>query len=169
MRYYLLVLAILLWNTNSFEILTQPAASYNITASQEIVKLAAVAFCGGECLQSWTCKTASPLKLTDILYIDNTATKVHGFVGYREETNEIVVSFRGTNNWQNWIEDANFEKIEFPNCFDCEIHGGFYFDYLSVSKIVNARVEDILKKHPDASILTTGHSLGGALSAIAGI
>ena len=103
MRYYFLVLAILLCSTHAFEIITQPAPSYNITASQEIVKLAAVAFCGQECLQSWSCKTASPLKLTDILYIDNTVTKVHGFVGYRGETNEIVVSFRGTSNWQNWI------------------------------------------------------------------
>lgn len=85
-------------------------------------------------MKAWTCKTAGSLKLTDILYIDNTVTKAHGFVGYREQTNQIVVSFRGTSNWQNWFEDGNFEKTDFPDCLGCKIHTGFYSDYLSVHK-----------------------------------
>jgi len=31
---------------SAYHIATQPSPSYNLTASQEIVKLAAVAFCG---------------------------------------------------------------------------------------------------------------------------
>lgn len=76
-------MTVIVWSGSAFEIYSQPAPSFNLTASQEIIKFAAVAFCGQECIQSWTCKTASPLKLTDILYIDHPVTKVHGFVGYR--------------------------------------------------------------------------------------
>jgi len=80
-----------------------------------------------------------------------------------------VASFRGSIDWQNWIEDANFEKIEYSNCFGCLIHAGFYAGYLTVAKSVTARVDSILQNHPTAQILTTGHSLGAALSAIAAI
>jgi putative lipase involved disintegration of autophagic bodies len=34
---------------------------------------------------------------------------------------------------------------------------------------VNAKVQQLLAKYPSANILTTGHSLGAALSAIAGL
>ena len=42
-------------------------------------------------------------------------------------------------------------------------------DYLSVSKLVTDKITEILKRQPSASILTTGHSLGAALAAIAAI
>ena len=47
---YMLSLFLLLAATSAYKLIDQPAPSYNITASQEIVKLAAVAFCNKECV-----------------------------------------------------------------------------------------------------------------------
>jgi hypothetical protein len=89
-------------------VIRQPAPNYNVTASQEIVRLAAVAFCNKACVESWTCKTGKSVAVTDAFYIEHSLTKAAGFVGHMTNTNQIVLSFRGTSNSQNWIEDANF-------------------------------------------------------------
>ena len=127
-----IILVALLGMTCSFSIFkTVPTPSYSVAASQQYVKLAAVAFCDG-CLSSWTCKTSSEMEMTDILYIDQPVTKVHGYVGYRPDTQEIIASFRGSNNWENWAEDFVFDKIDYPDCIGCQIHSGFYGDFLSI-------------------------------------
>jgi len=77
-----------------------------------------------------------------------------------------VLAFRGSSNIQNWIENANFEQAPYPRCLGCQIHAGFYADYLSFSQIFKSKVAAILKDHPNAQILTTGHSLGAAISVI---
>lgn len=42
-------------------------------------------------------------------------------------------------------------------------------DYRLIEEKINNKVSDLLVKHPTASIISTGHSLGGALSEIAGL
>ena len=42
-------------------------------------------------------------------------------------------------------------------------------DYKSVSEKLNPAVDKLIKAFPNAQILATGHSLGGALSVIVGI
>lgn len=163
---YMLSLLLLLVAASAYKLIEQPAPSYNITASQEIVKLAAVAFCNKECVESWTCGTGKSIPMTDTFYIEQSITKAAGYVGYHTTNNQIVLSFRGTSNIQNWIEDANFEKIAYPRCKGCELHAGFYADYLIFEKLLTDKVTALVKKYPTASIVTTGHSLGGAISAI---
>lgn len=92
----------------AFEIHTQPAPNYNITASQELARLAGIAFCGKHCVETWTCGTGKGIPVTDVLYMEHPITKAAGYVGYNSRSNQIVLSFRGSSNAPNWIEDANF-------------------------------------------------------------
>ena len=46
--------------------------------------------------------------MTDTFYIEQPLTKAAGYVGYHTKNNQIFLSFRGSSNIQNWIEDANF-------------------------------------------------------------
>lgn len=46
--------------------------------------------------------------MTDTFYIEQALTKAAGYVGYHTKNNQIFLSFRGSSNIQNWIEDANF-------------------------------------------------------------
>lgn len=48
----------------------------------------------------------------------------------------------------------------------CKVHVGFKTALASVSYIVNPCVASLLKKHPTAHALVTGHSLGGALATL---
>lgn len=128
-----IVLAVVLTITSAFSIYKTSAPNYNLTESKEFIKLAAVAFCN-DCLKKWTCKTTAEMPMTDILYVDQSVTKIHGYVGYMPHKNLIVASFRGSNNWQNWAEDVTFPTVAYPNCLGCRIHSGFYGDYLSIEK-----------------------------------
>jgi len=91
--------------SNSFILntLRQPAPEYNISFSKEIVRWAAVAFCKNGCVDKWSCKTGIPVPLIETLYHEHKVTKAAGFIGYSTKHNAIVLSFRGSNNVQNWI------------------------------------------------------------------
>lgn len=114
----LLLALILIHLTTSF-VIEQPLPAYNVTDSQDVVRFAAVAFCNKECVSTWTCKTGLSVPLTNSFYVEHFLTKAAGFVGYSSIRNQIILSFRGSNNVQNWIEDANFEKLPYARCLFC--------------------------------------------------
>lgn len=80
-----------------------------------------------------------------------------------------MVSFRGTDNIANWIENINFERAPYIHCVHCEIHAGWYTAYEDIAPALNARIEDLLRIYPTARLLATGHALGGAMAMIAGL
>lgn len=139
---------------------------YDVKKSQEWAVFASVAYCPKTCLQNWNCKTSAHETLTDVSYIVYNLTQAPGYIGYNPSRNAIIVSFRGSQNIQNWIENFNFEKVPYVYCLKCEIHSGFYADYLAVAGQISAKVQNILNKHPNAKIVATGHSLGGAIAMI---
>lgn len=52
-----LMVSVLMTCQYSIKKLTLPTPAYNLTASRELVKFAAVAFCDDKCIKTWTCKT----------------------------------------------------------------------------------------------------------------
>ena len=84
--------------------------------------------------------------------------------------NAVVISFRGTKSLENLIQDITFIPTEFPNCPGCVVHKGFLTAYNSLkSKSVINNMIELCKKYPNARVIVTGHSLGGAMSNLAAI
>lgn len=71
--------------------------------------------------------------MTDVAYIKGKVFWANAFIGYESEKNQIIVSFRGSANLQNWIEDFTFDKVPYKHCSKCDIHQGFYEDYLVIA------------------------------------
>lgn len=94
---------------------------------------------------------------------------MQGFVGYSESNKAIIVSFRGSSNIENWIDDFDFLLIPYVRCVGCLMHNGFYLAYLTISHTMKAQIELLLAKYRGSSIYVTGHSLGGSLAAIAAL
>lgn len=80
----------------------------------------------------------------------------------------IVVSFRGSSNIKNWVENFQiwFDKTTFQNLTNIRIHTGFYNGWYDSRKEMHTFVAEALAKYPNATIAVTGHSLGGALSEV---
>jgi hypothetical protein len=55
-------------------------------------------------------------------------------VGYNNNTNEIVLAFRGTNgaDLENWITNIKGVSTAYPNVPDAYVHTGFYQAYTDV-------------------------------------
>jgi predicted lipase len=91
-----------------------------------------------------------------------------GFAGYNPSRNEIVVSFRGSQNLANWYDNIDYFQKQYPGGpAGANIHIGFYDSYMTMSSQVLSAVSKLTQQHPTATIILTGHSLGAAQSTFA--
>lgn len=67
----------------------------------------------------------------------------------------------------NWLTDLTFTKINYANCFGCQIHQGFWFHYQSISAQVATKFQTLKAAYPNAKVYLTGHSLGAAVATVA--
>jgi hypothetical protein len=54
---------------------------------------------------------------------------VFGYVAYNSLENQVVVSFRGSDNIVNWISNIDFLQTTYKNVTDAKVHRGFYGSY----------------------------------------
>lgn len=156
-----------------FAVTSALKVSHNATFfSPERAKIFALfseaAYCSEASLASWNCTPCrEPLiagfRVSRVLYGKKAETQV--FIG--SDDDDIVVSFRGTDNLKNWIQDLKFPKsTSYPKCPQCKVHSGFWSAWLELETDVLAEVERLVKLKPSAKIFVTGHSLGAALAAL---
>ena len=101
------------------------------------------------------------------LRLMNSDKKVQGYVKFQDNT--IVVSFRGTVDIKDWIANAKLLKRNYQNCVGCKVHTGFSNYYNSVKLQMLAKVSALSHAHPNAKVIVTGHSLGGAQATLAAV
>lgn len=154
-----------------------------------MVLASAAAYCAGGEVQKWTCKPCARLSMSDVEYIEASKYKIAGYVGvthlnilgpqllgalYPNVTTStgkaIVIAFRGTKNFKNWIQNLKTSKVTPTvggDCRGCLVHKGFQQSFVSVREKVTTAVQRLAQKHNAGTIIVTGHSLGGALANLA--
>ncbi|KAJ1733632.1 hypothetical protein LPJ61_001466 [Coemansia biformis] len=86
-----------------------------------------------------------------------------GFLGHNNRTRIIVVSFRGTKDVDDWVQDSEFSLDAWPpHVPGSMVHHGFLSAYQSVATGVMREIVRLAARHPTYRIVFTGHSLGGA-------
>jgi len=88
-----------------------------------------------------------------------------GWVCVDKRNSRLVVCFRGTEYFQDWLDDFDFSPVPYsPLPGGGRVHQGFQIVYEAVRDEVRKLVQS---KAPGCKeILITGHSLGGALSGL---
>ncbi|KAJ1947148.1 hypothetical protein GGF37_000669 [Kickxella alabastrina] len=90
-----------------------------------------------------------------------------GFIAVNPNKKAIVVSFRGTAEFQDWIDDIIINSAEWPlTIAGSQVGAGFLNGYEIVSPLIIQKIHELAATHPEYSIVATGHSLGGARAAI---
>lgn len=91
-------------------------------------------------------------------------------VAYKAQTEEMILSFRGTDNsesfLENWLTNLEyFKKKPFEQYPDVGVHTGFWDAWQSVKPDVMSAIDEVKAAHPGVTtIRVAGHSLGGAIA-----
>jgi len=134
------------------------------------------AYCPKNDLSTWTCKfcnnnsVISSFSVNSFIY--DRRTNSFGYAAYSKANNQIVISFRGTeaNSIRNWITDLGFSKLTpFANYTGVQVHSGFYDAWLRIENDTLASLSELTSKYPTATLIVTGHSLGGVFASFLGI
>ena len=96
----------------------------------------------------------------------------------------IIVAFRGTYSIANTVVDLSTipqeyapypgepdadEEGDAQRCNNCTVHTGFYSSWNVTSSTIIPHIEAAKTVHPNYQLTLVGHSLGGAVAALAGL
>ncbi|KIJ41480.1 hypothetical protein M422DRAFT_255385 [Sphaerobolus stellatus SS14] len=116
----------------------------------------------------------SPNGNTLVTQFSNIATDTQGFIARDDNRKEIVVALRGTSSVQDAFTDIGIllTGLASPGVSPpsgTSVHSGFLLAYNSVADLIISTVKSQLQAHPGYNLVTSGHSLGGALSSLAAV
>ncbi|KAF9007400.1 Alpha/Beta hydrolase protein [Cyathus striatus] len=99
---------------------------------------------------------------------------IQGYVSRDESKKEIIVAIRGSASMVDFLMDAQIALVPFiapgvtaPD--GVKVHTGFLLDWDTVALEIQSIVNIQLKRHPGYTVVTCGHSLGGALALLAAV
>lgn len=105
-----------------------------------------------------------PLTLTSH---SSLVTDVTGYIALDHTRSLTILSFRGSKSIRNYITDLNFPATSTDICTGCTADEGFYNSWKEASPGAMAALTTVAAANPSYKVVVVGHSLGGAIAAIA--
>ncbi|KAJ9062600.1 hypothetical protein DSO57_1009153 [Entomophthora muscae] len=102
-------------------------------------------------------------------YIEDKGTQTMVVVAVNAKYNQIVVSYRITDNIQNWVDNINLQLNDVADApAGVRVHRGIYSDFMGTYKSVQRSViallnDPRLKRH---TLFITGYSLGAGIAQV---
>ncbi|KAJ2595205.1 hypothetical protein H4R99_005443 [Coemansia sp. RSA 1722] len=86
-----------------------------------------------------------------------------GFIALNPNKKIIIVSFRGSAEFGDWVEDFTTSFADWPKSgAGAQVGMGFLGGYQVASPLILRTIIELSINYPDYMIVATGHSLGGA-------
>lgn len=111
-----------------------------------------------------------------------------GYIALDHEKKRTILAFRGTYSIANTIVDLSTvpqEYVPYPGsgehelavkglamhaqCANCTVHMGFYRSWLLTRREILPQLQEQMLLYPHYNLSLVGHSLGGAVAALAGL
>jgi len=154
---------------------------FDVVEANKTLHLAWSAYCNETALQAWDCEWCTgPNSIPNVnlvKYLKNKEAGTQGFVGIDNTRKRVVVAYRGSKNFENTVQDAEFWMTRFGPS-GVKVDHGFLSAYMSVRNETLVAVKAALNTCSSSSdsnkplssdcrsVLFTGHSLGAAMATI---
>ncbi|CAD8199787.1 unnamed protein product [Paramecium pentaurelia] len=161
MRSSVLILVVLAATVNC-------AFVYNEALATEEAALSFAAYCPDTAINTWNVGYVSTNypNIEKPLVFENTIAGTKGYIAYNPSYNAITVVFRGSSNIQNWLDNIQFDKVNYNTACNCQVHSGFLDAFNSIKPQVDSLFTKYRGLYPKAIIHVTGHSLGAAMATL---
>lgn len=114
------------------------------------------------------CPLVEAASTTTLIEFQNSLlTDVTGLVAVDMTNRKVVVNFRGSQSARNWLNNFDFTAIPSDICSECRVHQGFWRSWVEARPRILTAVKDAVARNPGYGIVSTGHSLGGAIATLA--
>ena len=155
MKYWNILCWLVLSSCNGYQ--------YNENLALTSINLCQASYCVDD--YNWDCATCEDENKLE--YIIET----HGekaLMGFNDETQNIFVAFRGSENILNWLDNIQFRKISPFEDENIKVEKGFYKAYQYLKPDLLNKLNTLKEKYNTNNILLTGHSLGASLATLFG-
>ncbi|KAJ1734354.1 hypothetical protein LPJ72_002394 [Coemansia sp. Benny D160-2] len=91
----------------------------------------------------------------------------NGYIAHNPTEKVIFVSFRGTYEQGDWIQDFTLTHTPWPpELTGSSVVTGFYAGYIVAKPLVIKNALEVATRYPDYRIIAVGHSLGASRAAM---
>ncbi|CAG8485343.1 8425_t:CDS:2 [Ambispora gerdemannii] len=138
------------------------------------VTYSAAAYCS-DVIADWKCgKYCNDIPGTNITKIISAAGldtifQTFGFISINKNNREIVITFRGSINYFNYLAVANVALVPYGTDPSIKVHGGFLASFNSLRKQMRDEITNLINVYHSYEIIVTGHSLGGNMAILAAL
>ena len=139
--------------------------SYDINQTRDLLHLAQASYCETTATkENWVCPVCDNETILEKV-IENRGAKA--LVGYHTSYDALFVSFRGSENIENWIDNIQvsiiypYEDLSVDSFNNIGIEKGFYKVFTYLYDDIMDTLHELSEKYKTTDIMTTGHSLGG--------
>lgn len=158
-------------------------APYNYATATKLFWHSVSAYCNADsALSSWKCPSCAKFGAFSVTSVMSKSSN-QGYVGYFTQglpsspmpgvaanAPLALVSFRGSANIGNWIENLSFGKISpYSAHKKVGLHSGFWSAYNNLKADMLAGLKTAISKSGAKAIIVTGHSLGCAIAQLAAL
>lgn len=145
-----------------FMFLMNVTSAYDSHLAHVAVNISQATYCMTQ-TSKWDCITCDSQNSYDNILIQNGEQVIFG---YNTEYKTIFVSFRGSENIQNWISNIQVSQITPYQDTNIAVEKGFYNLFYSLQPKIYNIIDKLVAKYNTKQLLLTGHSLGAALATL---
>ena len=136
--------------------------TYDQSVAEIAIRLAQASYCLHSNSQ-WNCATCDQSNKLEYIIDQHNEVVLQG---YNSNTRTLFVSFRGSANIPNWIDNIQINKISPYSDKNVQIEAGFYKAYNYVKSDIMNNLQKLTLKYSTNNLFITGHSLGAAMATI---
>ncbi|KAI9290651.1 alpha/beta-hydrolase, partial [Neoconidiobolus thromboides FSU 785] len=130
-------------------------------------RFAGASYCSNDSIASWKCTHCLKIQnlIEDVKIFEDGATETKGYIALNKDRKEIIISFRGSSNTQNWLLNAQIGKVSASfGRSSYNVHGGFKRATDALFPVVSSNLKSLLSSYPQYNVVVTGHSLGASIA-----